>query len=224
VSMRVSVSTRSLAPALGLALVALFLPAFARAQGSAKRLELSGFVGTMSFTQDLGTTSNIYMTVTGAAENVSFGKLFGFRASWAFQRNFAAEFSATRATNAYSLHVEDAEAGTASLSNQFDASQTFLSGSVIVQFPLRTGLVPYGSVGVGRLATRPESAIEGLEQVSATDVSFGGGVKYWIPSLRFLGLRLDVRYHTASKGLTFPGSGGKPSGTELTVGGVVRLF
>ncbi len=194
------------------------------AQTAKRRLELSGFVGSMSFTQDLGTTSNIYMTVTGAAENVSFGKLFGFRASWAFTRNIGAELNVSRATNAYTLNVDDIKAGTASLGEQFDASQLFLTGSVIAQFPLRIGLVPYGMVGAGRVTTRPSSPIQDIDQVSATDVTFGGGVKYWLPSPRWIGLRFDVRYHTATKGLTFPGSDGKPNGMELSVGGIVRLF
>lgn len=209
---------------LALTFAAIVLPRSVQAQSEPKRLELSGFVGSMSLTQDLGSTSNLYMTVTGGAENVRFGKLFGFRASWAFTRNLAAEFNASRATNAYNLAADDIEAGTASLGEQFDARQLFLTGSVIAQFPLRMGLVPYGIVGVGRLATTPSSPIQDLQRVDATDVSFGGGVKYWLPSPGWLGFRFDVRYHSATKGLTFPGGDGKPSGTELTVGGIVRLF
>jgi Outer membrane protein beta-barrel domain len=209
---------------LALTLAAIVPTESARAQPQAGRLELSGLVGAMSSSQDLGSTSNIYMTVSGAAENVSFGKLFGLRASWAFSRNLAAELEVARATHPYSLSVDDTEAGTASLGEQFDARETFLTGSLVAQFPLRMGLVPYGTVGVGRLATQPSSPIQDLGQVNATDVSFGGGVKYWLPGVRFLGLRFEARYHKATKGLTFPGGDGKPSGTELTVGGIVRLF
>lgn len=199
------------------------MPAIGLAQAE-RKLELSGFVGGMSLSQALGTSSNIYMTVSGAAENVDFGKLYGFRASWAFTRNVAAEFSASRAKNAYHLDVDDIEVGNVGLENQFEADQLTLSGGVIVQFPLRVGLVPYGSFGVGRLETKPASPIDGIELVSAIDVSFGGGVKYWVPSLPWLGVGFDLRYHTATKGLSFPEGDSSPSGTEFTVGGMVRLF
>jgi hypothetical protein len=199
------------------------LPAVGLAQ-DVKRLELSGFVGGMSLTQDLGTASNIYSSVTGAAENVDFGELFGFRASWAFTRNFAAEFSASRSKNAYRLDVDDIEVGDVDLQDQFEADQLLLGGGVIFQYPLRAGLVPYGSVGVGLLDTTPASPIQGIESVSATDVSFGGGVKYWVPSVPWLGVGFDLRYHTASEGLTFPGGEESPTGFEYSIVGIVRLF
>jgi hypothetical protein len=206
-----------------LALGLFWIPSVSLAQ-NAKRLELSGFVGGMSLSQSLGTTSNIYMTVTGAAEDVDFGKLFGFRASWVFTRNIAAEFNVSRAKTGYRLDVDDLEVGNVGLADQFQADQLLLGGGAIVQFPLRVGLVPYGSIGVGRLETKPASPIDGIESVSAIDVSFGGGVKYWVPSVPWLGVGFDLRYHTANDGLGFPGSEGSPSGTEFTVGGMVRLF
>ena len=188
------------------------------------RLELSGFVGSLSFTQDLGSASNIYQSVTGSAGNVDFGKLYGVRGGWAFTRNLAAEFNFSRGRNPYQFDVSDAEAGDASLGPQFEADQTFWSGSAVLQFPTRIGLVPYGVVGVGQLQSRPVNPLGEISDVTSTDVSFGGGVKYWVPSVRWLGIRFDVRYHTASEGLTFPGSSASPSGTELTVGAAVRLF
>jgi hypothetical protein len=206
-----------------LALGLFAIPAVSFAQDT-KRLELSGFVGGMSVSQSLGTTSNIYLTVTGAAEDVDFGKLYGFRASWAFTRNIAAEFTLSRAKTAYGLDVDDLEVGNVGLADQFEADGLLLGGGVIVQFPLRVGLVPYGSFGVGRLETKPVSPIEGIESVSAIDVSFGGGVKYWVPSVPWLGVGFDLRYHTVNEGLGFPGSDSSPSGTEFTVGGMVRLF
>lgn len=188
------------------------------------RLELSGFVGSLSFTQELGSATNIYQTVTGSAGNVDFGKLFGFRAGWAFTRNLAAEASFTTGRNPYRFDVSDPEAGDASLGPQLEADQIFWSGSAIVQFPTRAGLVPYGVVGVGRLEGRPVHPVGDVASVTSTDVSFGGGLKYWVPSLRWLGLRFDVRYHTADQGLTFPGGDASPRGTEITLGGSVRLF
>jgi opacity protein-like surface antigen len=189
-----------------------------------KKLEISGFVGGMSLTQDLGSASNIYMTVTGDSESVPFGKLFGIGASWAFHENVAAEFHLSRSTNAYSYRVEDIEVGNVSLPDQFEAEQLLYTGGVVVQYPLANGLVPYGTVGVGQLRTKPSSSIEGIESVNGTDLSFGGGVKYWIPSVRWLGLGFDLRYHTASDGLTFPGGDESPRGAEYGIVGIVRPF
>jgi len=201
------------------------VPAVGLAQtGGTKKLELSGFVGGMSLTQELGTASNIYMSVTGAAESVDFGKLYGFGASWAFTRNVAAEFTFSRSTNLYGLDVDDEAIGNVALPDQFEAEQVFLTGGVIVQFPLEVGLVPYGSFGIGQLKTSPTSDIEGIESVTGTDVSFGGGVKYWIPSVPWLGVGFDLRYHTATEGLTFPEGDGSTNGTAYTVVGMVRLF
>jgi len=189
-----------------------------------KKLELSGFIGGMSLSQDLGTASNIYMSVTGSAESVDFGKLWGFGGSWAFTRNMAAEFRFSRSTNAYSLSVDDEAIGNVGLPAQFEAEQLFLTGGVTFQYPLELGLIPYGSFGVGRLETTPLKTIEGLESVSGTDVSFGGGVKYWIPAVPWLGVGFDLRYHTAAEGITFPDGDDSPTGTEYTISGMVRLF
>ncbi len=189
-----------------------------------KKLELSGLFGGMSLSQDLGSASNIYMSVTGGADSVAFGKLYGFGASWAFTRNIAAEFRLSRATNAYSLEVDDDEIGNLSLPDQFEAEELYITGGVVVQYPLEVGLIPYGSFGFGQLRTTPKSSIEGLETVTGTDVSFGGGVKYWIPALPWIGVGFDLRYHTATEGLAFPGGDDSPSGTAYTVVGMVRLF
>lgn len=205
-----------------LLLALLALPGAALAQ--TKKLEISGFLGGMSVTQDLGSASNIYMTVTGAAESVDFGKLFGFGASWAFTRNLAAEFHLSRSTNPYSFAVDDTEVGNVRLPDQFEADQLSITGGVVFQYPTEMGLIPYGSFGVGRLQTKPQRAIEELESVSGTDVSFGGGVKYWVPAVPWLGVGFDLRYHTATDGLTFPGGEDSPRGTEYTFSGMVRLF
>jgi hypothetical protein len=194
------------------------------ATAQTRKLEISGFVGGMSLTQDLGSASNLYMTVTGSSESVSFGKLFGVGASWAFHENVAAEFHLSRSTNAYSFQVDDIEVGNVGLPDQFEAEQLLYTGGVVVQYPLANGLVPYGTAGVGQMRTKPSSSIEGIESVTGTDLSFGGGVKYWIPSVPWLGLGFDLRYHTASDGLTFPGGDESPRGAEYVVMGIVRPF
>lgn len=210
--------------ALALVIVLAAFATSSRLFAQDERLELSGFVGGMSLTQDLGSASNIYMTVTGAAGSSSFGDLFGFRASWALTRNVAAAFDFSRGTNPYSFDVDDTEVGAVALPDQFTARRQYYGGSVLAQFPLSFGLVPYGVFGVGRLETTPESPIGGISSVDTTDWSFGGGAKYWLPPAPWLGFGLDLRYHSASEGLTFPGGTGSPTGTEVTVSGMVRLF
>jgi hypothetical protein len=201
------------------------LPGAALAQSAPpKKLELSGFLGGMSLSQDLGEASNIYMSVTGEAEGVDFGKLWGFAASWAFHRNIAAEFRFSRSTNAYSFSVDDEAIGNVGLPDQFEAVRMTLAGGVAFQFPLEIGLVPYGIVGVGQLSTKPVNAIEGLESVSGAEFSFGGGAKYWLPSVPWLGVGFDLRYHTATDGITFAGGDDSPRGASYTVAGMVRLF
>ncbi|HSF18301.1 MAG TPA: hypothetical protein VLK65_22390 [Vicinamibacteria bacterium] len=196
----------------------------AAGQSGAARLELSGFIGGSSFQQSLGTASNIYQTVSGTAGNIDFGKLFGLRASWALTRNIAAEFNLSTGTNAYTFAVDDIEVGNVDLGGQFEADQLFWNGSIVFQVPTRAGVVPYATAGFGRLETTPSSPLGDIDKVKATDVSFGGGLKFWLPSLTWLGLRFDARYHTASEGLNFPGNTETPTGTEVTVGATVRLF
>ena len=84
----------------------------ARGQAKPKRLEVSGFIGMLSVNQSLGTATNIYQTVTGEAENIDFGKLLGFRASWAFTPMISAEFNVSRGNNPYSFSVDDDTIGT----------------------------------------------------------------------------------------------------------------
>ena len=189
----------------------------------AGRLELSGFIGGLSLDQALGQATNIYQSVSGEAENIDFGKLYGFRASWAFTPMLAAEFTVSGASHAYSLTVDDDVVGSVSLGDQFAADELFLGGSVLLQFP-RGHLVPYATGGLGLLRTTPQSTIEGIERVSTLDVQFGGGVKFWFPSPQWLGVRFDVRYRSANDGIGFPEGGSTPKGFEITVGGAVRLF
>jgi opacity protein-like surface antigen len=214
---------------------ALSLPAESDAQGRSRagradtgpaRLEIGAFVGGLSIDQGLGSTSNIYLSVTGQAQDIDFGKLLGFRASWAFTNNVAAEFQFTRGENAYVLSVEDTAVGSVDLGPQFSADQTFLSANVVIQFPLGAGFIPYGTVGAGRLESEPKSAISGLDtNLSSTDVNFGGGVKFFIPGASWLGFRFDARYHTANDGIiNIPGGTDSPKGTEVTIGMSIGLF
>lgn len=188
------------------------------------RLQVSGFVGGMSIDQSLGTAANIYQSVTGAADDVTFGKLYGFRASWGFTERLAAEFNVSSSSNAYTFDVvDDVELGTVGLGEQFRADQLYFGGNVVFHFPLGA-LAPYVTGGGGVLRTTPTDAIEGIDRVSSLDFNFGGGVKYWFRSPQWLGIRFDARYHAANEGLTFPDGTSTPSGLEFSVGAAFRWF
>lgn len=185
------------------------------------RLEVSGFVGALSVDQVLGSATNLYQSVTGEATNIDFGQLLGFRASWAFTPRLAAEFNISRGSNAYTLTVDDEFVGGVDLGEQFEADQFFLGGNLVYQFPVGN-FVPYATGGAGLLRTTPASALADIDRVSAIDFNFGGGAKYWFSSL--LGVRFDVRYHTANDGITFPGGTSSPKGLEFSVGASARFF
>ncbi len=194
-----------------------------RGQVKPKRLEVSGFIGMLSVNHSLGTAANIYQTVTGEAENLGFGKLLGFRASWAFTPMLTAEFNVSRGNNAHSLTIDDETAGTETLADQFETAQLFLGGNLILQFP-RGRFVPHVSVGGGLHRMTPTSPIAEIERVSAIDFSVGGGLKVWFSNPDFIALRVDVRYHTATAGITFPGGSSTPKGLELTIGASFAVF
>jgi len=197
-------------------------PGQAKRQG-AGRLEVSGFIGGLSIDQALGRATNIYQAVTGEAQNIDFGKLYGFRASWAFTPMLAAELNVSGGSNPYTLSVDDGVIGVVDLGEQFEADQFFLGGNVLFQFP-KGNFAPYATGGVGLLRTTPQSAISGIDRISTLDINFGGGLKYWFSTPGWLGFRFDVRYHTANDGITFPGGSSTPTGLEVSVGAGVRLF
>lgn len=199
-------------------------PIIARQEPELRRLELAGFVGSLSFSQSLGATFNIYQAVAGQAEEIGFGKYFGARASWAFTKNIVVEGEWSYGKTPYTFVLDDDEVGNASLGEAFDAEQMFWSGAFLYQVPIRYGIVPYGVFGVGQLQTTPSLPIAGIDRLASTDISFGGGVKYWPEGVEWLGLRFDVRRHSASEGFNFPGNDDTPSGTAVTVGAFIRLF
>lgn len=187
------------------------------------RLQVSGFVGGMSIDQSLGTATNIYQSVTGAATDVPFGKLYGLRVSWGFTEMLAAEFNLSGASNAYTYDVDDGELGRVALGEQLEASQRYFGGNIVFEFPFGN-FAPYATGGAGLLRTTPKETISGIDSVSGFDFNVGGGVKYWFASPKWLGLRGDVRYHTTNEGLTFPGGTSTPSGVEFSVGASFRWF
>ncbi len=134
-----------------------------------------------------------------------------------------AEFNVSRGTNAHSLTIDDETTGTETLADQFETDQLFLGGNLILQFR-RGHFVPYVSGGGGLHRMTPTSPIAEIERVSAFDINFGGGLKLWLPNPEWLAVRVDLRYHTATAGITFPGGSSKPKGLELTIGASIAIF
>ena len=192
-------------------------------RGMPRRLEVSGFVGGMTVDQSLGTATNLYQSVTGAATDVTFGKLYGFRASWGFTPNLAAEFNVSSSSNAYTFDIDDLEVGNVALGEQFRSDRLYFGGNVVYQFP-KGNVAPYVTGGVGLARETPVEAIAGIDRVSALAFNVGGGVKYWFSSPQWLGLRADVRYHTANDGVTFPAGTSSPKGWEFSGGASFRWF
>lgn len=198
-------------------------PAARPARALTGKFQVAGFVGMQTIDQSLGSATNIYQTVTGQAENTSFGKLFGFRASWAFRPNLSVEFNFSRGTNAYTFVVDDDEIGRVDLGEQLDATNLNIGGNIVFEFP-KGPFVPYITGGGGLQHTTPGGTISGVETVSTFDFNVGGGLKYWFTAPRWLGIRVDARYHSASDGLTFPGGSSSPKGLEFTVGASFKIL
>jgi opacity protein-like surface antigen len=191
-----------------------------------RRLEISGFIGGLSITHDLGSVDNIYFTTTGAAENISFGKYLGIRGALYLSPFIGIEANLSRGTNSYSYSVDDRDLGTVDLGGQFEAKQLNYGGAVVAQYPLENGFTPYGTVGLGRQTSDPTSPIAGVESVSGFDFTVGGGIKYFFNGLDmpWLGFRFDLRYHFLTNGLAFEGNEVSPRQSELSFGGVLRPF
>jgi hypothetical protein len=218
------VGTRGRAAAVVATMVTLGLAAPSLAQDR-PHLELSGFVGGATIVNDLGSAGNLFFTVTGQADNAKFGKLFGFRGSYRLVSDIAVEGSFYRSENDFTASLQDNKLGLTDLGEQFTIDHTGFSGNIVVDFPLSAfneKLVPYGTAGVGWIKTEPQNAIVDIADLSSIDVNLGGGAKVFFN--RWIGARVDVRYHLVSEGLAFPGSESSPRHTEFSIGGVLRLF
>ena len=206
-------------------LMSLGLPTWGTAQE--RRLEITGFMGGLSVTQDLGTSSNIYLEAVGEGENVNFGKYLGIRVAFMITRIIGIEGGYSQGTNSYTYSVDDNELGNVELGEQFDVKQSNFSGNVLIQYPFDNGFIPYGTVGFGRHTQNPEKTIAGIEDVvNGNDINYGGGVRYFLegPNLPWLGFRFDLRFHRVSNGLAFEGNEVSPRFTEMTLGVVLRPF
>jgi len=186
-----------------------------------KRLEVTGFIGGLSISHDLGTASNLFFTVSGEAESVGFGKYYGFRGSYRLTPRVHAEGSLFFSSNDFVSTVQDRELGV-NVGEQFSADQLAFSGNAILDFPLKSGLIPFATVGLGWARMEPQNRIVDLENVGAFDFNLGGGVKYFFN--RSVGARFDLRFHLLSDGIAYPGSSASPRQTEFTAGAIVRVY
>jgi hypothetical protein len=189
-------------------------------------MEIAGFLGGLSITQDLGTVDNIYFTTTGSAENISFGKYMGIRIAFFFTPFIGIEGNLSRGTNSYTFTVDDDELGVVDLGAQFEAEQLNYGGALVFQYPTDSGLAPYGIAGLGRQSGEPTTPIAEVESATGYDFTFGGGVKYFLNGINmsWLGARFDFRYHFISGGLAFEGNEVSPRHTEYSFGVVIRPF
>lgn len=208
-----------------LTLLSVLLPASSFAQQH-KRLELSAFTGGLYVSHELGTASNVFFATTGEAADVGLPKWYGFRVGLNITPNVGLEGSASRGNHSYRFSVQDNELGDVSLGEQMEATERTFAGNLILQRPMRYGLTPFGTVGVGWSRTKPDSEIHGVDTVSTLDFNLGFGVKYFFEDqyLSWLGVRLDVRWHFVDEGLAFSGESVSPRSTEVVIGAVLRPF
>ncbi len=123
-----------------------------------RRLEVTGFLGGLSVTQDLGTSSNIYLEATGEGQNVDFGKYLGIRVAFMITRIIGIEGGYSQGTNSYTYSVDDNEVGNVDLGEQFDVKQSNFSGNVLIQYPSTTDsslMEPSVSVDILRIQKNP---------------------------------------------------------------------
>ena len=215
---RCPIRTR-LSQVAGLAFVALWLPSSAIAQADIPRFEISGFVGSLNVTQDLGSVSTLFVDVSGEAENSDFGKHYGIRGSYALTTNLAIEGGFSQAESGYTLRANDIDAGTVDLGEQFTADHQFIGVGAVIQFPVAGGLVPYGTIGGGRYKATPSSSLGDVSEITSSDLYFGAGLKFFFS--RNIGARFDFRRHSVSEGFVFEGASDEPTLLEYTIGVVI---
>ena len=123
------------------------------------------------------------------------------------------------------MNVFDFVLGGFDFGEQFDTRSTSATGNLVVHIPAPWGLVPYATGGAGYIRTTTVQGPIGVsDESSAFAFNFGGGVKYFFTTPRWLGLRFDLRYTKANEGLDFAGGTSSPSSFDFTLGAVFRLF
>lgn len=188
--------------------------------GGWSRAEVGLLIGSQRVNEDLGFSTNIFQTVSAAAQDVGFGEHYGARGSVFFNRYLGVEGAFTRTRTSFEFSISDEEAGVNILAESLVRSSTEFAGALVGQFPL-SAMTPYAALGYG---SGNASVGDGDDFRSGAFV-LGGGVKVPFPQLPFL-LTLDFRffrYREANAALQLAEGGRPPSATVLTVGVMFRL-
>ena len=188
--------------------------------GGWSRAEVGLLIGSQRVNEDLGFSTNIFQTVSAAAQDVGFGEHYGARGAVFLNRYLGVEGAFTRTRTSFEFSVSDEEAGVNILAESLVRSSTEVAGALVGQFPL-SAMTPYAAVGYGS----GNASVGDGEDFRSGAFVLGAGVKVPFPQLPFL-LTLDFRffrYREANAALQLAEGGRPPSATVLTVGVMFRL-
>lgn len=188
--------------------------------GGWSRAEVGLLIGSQRVNEDLGFSTNIFQTVSAAAQDVGFGEHYGARGAVFLNRYLGVEGAFTRTRTSFEFSISDEEAGVNILAESLVRSSTEVAGALVGQFPL-SAMTPYAAVGYGS----GNASVGDGEDFRSGAFVLGAGVKVPFPQLPFL-LTLDFRffrYREANAALQLAEGGRPPSATVLTVGVMFRL-
>lgn len=194
---------------------------FGRGGGWA-RAEMSALVGSQFVNQDLGTSRNIFQTVSAEADDVGFGEHYGARGALFLNRYLGAEAGLTRTTTEFDFSVTDEEAGVTLFEQALVQESRELLVSAVAQLPL-AALTPYAALGYGWR----NAEVEGDDPFDSGAFVFGFGIKVPFPRIP-VSLAFDYRYfrypEADDDGLQLAEGGGGATVSALTFGVVLRFL
>ena len=190
--------------------------------GNWARAEMSGLVGSQFVNDDLGSSRNIFQTVSAEADDVGFGEHFGASGAVFVNRYLGAEAGVTRTTTEFDFSVSDAEAGVTVFEEGLIQESREVLVSAVAQLPL-AAMTPYAALGYGW----KNAEVEGSDPSDSSALVFGFGIKVPFPRIP-VALAFDYRYvrypRADDDGLQLAeGGGGGASVSALTFGVVLRL-
>lgn len=213
--------TRPGIPAAGWMLAPQTNPSVFGRGGAWARAEVSALVGSQFVNDDLGSSRNIFQTVSAEADDVGFGEHFGARGAFFVNRYLGAEAGVTRTTTEFDFSVSDEDAGLTVFEEGLVQESREVLVSAVAQLPL-AALTPYAALGYGW----KNAENEGSDPSDSRALVFGFGIKVPFPRIP-VALAFDyryVRYPRTDDGLRLAeGSGGGASVSALTFGVVVRF-